>query len=228
MKFDFSFKSNQALLGLLIESFDKDEKVFRIDGESIFPTLDDVVWILGFPIDGLPVSGKDLNVEDTKRECEGLLGIEATNILENNLLNYNKLCDHFSVIPDDVDDIDNYIRAYVLHAIGTTVLAPKHCSGVPSMYLSLVEDIDKIKYYAWGAAILAHSVNKFTLAKVTKGKKKLGTKGFFGHSIFFFQVNFLFLFLIRKYIRFYLLIIIFLFVDIYFRIHVNHGRVYLP
>lgn len=192
-KFNFTFQCNSGLLNILCGCYVADESVFIINGRKIAPTLDDVAIILGLPIDGRAVSGKDPNDAETSDMSLRLLGDNSAELVSKSSLNLQYLLDHYMIVPPNEQDIDKYVLAYVLYITGTLLFPSKDAGSVPAMYLSVLEDISKIKGYAWGAAVLAHSFYQFRLAT-----KRKATKSFTGNTLFF-EVNFFFYwFLVTK------------------------------
>ncbi|XP_047337451.1 protein MAIN-LIKE 2-like isoform X2 [Impatiens glandulifera] len=83
----------------------------------------------------------------------------------------------------NLEDIDIYVRAYVLHVIGCFICPSMNPSGVSSMFLSLLRNVDEIKNFAWGAAFLTQSMNH-----VRHLKMKIDSTTTTGACIPFFMV----------------------------------------
>ena len=70
----------------------------------------------------------------------------------------NWLRHEFQNVPQGLSQVElySYIRALILFSIGTNVVLDGSTTFVSVMYLPLLEDIEGIKNYAWGAALAAH------------------------------------------------------------------------
>ncbi|XP_047321160.1 serine/threonine-protein phosphatase 7 long form homolog [Impatiens glandulifera] len=145
----------------LIHCYSLEEHCFIIGHRRIVPTLEDVLRIMGLPIDGKAVTGKDFERTETEELCYELLGdtryISGRSGTEISL---KGLRENLQYIPRDSEDIDIYVRAYVLHGIGCLICPSMNPSGVSSMFLGLLRNIDELKNFAWGAAFLAQSMNQ--------------------------------------------------------------------
>ncbi|KAK1263125.1 hypothetical protein QJS04_geneDACA016225 [Acorus gramineus] len=97
----------------------------------------DVLFITGLPIDGKPVTGSD---GEPSAICMKYLGFNGCKE-KSGTIDFQWLKDKFQDVPYDV---------------GSVVLPDKSGIKVSVIYLPLLEDIDGIKEYAWGAALLAH------------------------------------------------------------------------
>lgn len=128
------------MLELLRDSFDKDERAFIIGEENFFPTLDDVLCILGFPIDGKPITGNDYTPDDIEVMCEEFFGSHISGLFHGKELKLNVLYDKFTTVPENVSelDLDRHVVTYVLFVIGSTFLSTKDHDHVPEMYLDLL------------------------------------------------------------------------------------------
>ncbi|KAL9659078.1 hypothetical protein QQ045_010939 [Rhodiola kirilowii] len=60
-------------------------------------------------------------------------------------------------IPVDADDetLKKYARAYLLNLIGSTLFGDKSGKEIPLYFLPLLEDLDRVRNYSWGSAVLA-------------------------------------------------------------------------
>lgn len=61
------------------------------------------------------------------------------------------------VIHENSDEFRQHVRATALYVIGCIVMPDTSGSAVSSSYLGLLENIEEIKYCAWGAALLAQT-----------------------------------------------------------------------
>ncbi|KAL9674433.1 hypothetical protein QQ045_030705 [Rhodiola kirilowii] len=64
---------------------------------------------------------------------------------------------HLAQIPVDADDetLKKYARAYLLNLIGLTLFSDNSGKTIPLYFLPLLEDMDMVRNYSWGSAMLA-------------------------------------------------------------------------
>lgn len=72
------------------------------------------------------------------------------------------------------ENFEFYVRAYALYVIGSIIAPDGSGAHVPVFYLPLLEDIDKINGYAWGASLLVNL--QVSICKVVNPKpgKQIG------------------------------------------------------
>ncbi|XP_022845231.1 protein MAIN-LIKE 1-like [Olea europaea var. sylvestris] len=150
------YRTTIDFLLALVDHYLVDMSCFIIGDQRITPMLDDVARITGFSIDDLLVIGQDYKAD----ECPG---IYSELLLSPRLLHPKNRCDvilkelqSFKDFPSVLvrAGLDPYVRAYVLYVIGCFLTPPRDHSSVSCMYLSLLRDVDAIRNYAWGAALL--------------------------------------------------------------------------
>lgn len=148
---------NLPLLSALVESYDERKRCFVFNNHRVVFGLEDVLYITGLPVDGNPVTGIDGN---GKQMCKKYLGCNGCGEKRTGITNFEWLQENFELVPETIDkdspEIEPYVRAFLLYLIGSVVVPDYSGSRVPVMYLSLMEDLESIKDYAWGAALLAH------------------------------------------------------------------------
>ncbi|KAJ6314125.1 hypothetical protein OIU78_017728 [Salix suchowensis] len=156
-----TFQQDAHLIEALLDMYSVNEDVFKFENFSLYLGLEDVLYITGLPIDGEPVTGID--TIDGDEECNKFLGISDCINHENKIRNSVKLSwlkRFFEQVPGEIDeDSPNfvyYVRAYALFLIGTIILPDASGHAVQTHYLQLLEKIEDIGKYAWGAALLAH------------------------------------------------------------------------
>lgn len=167
-------KHDHALLSSLVDHYDVSERCFVFNDVKLHFGLEDVWHITGLPIDGEAVTGVEGNPIQLSVKylgetlCEGKRGAIKLSTLKNRFRN----------VPAKTDssELTYYIRAYLLYVLGTAILPDKSGSLVPTIYLPLLEDIKKVHYYAWGAALLAH------LHVALANCKKQGSQSIMGHT----------------------------------------------
>lgn len=163
-----------ALINAMVSHFDMDSNCFIINDHHLCFGLQDVYFLTGLPITGKPVTGVDC---DANGLCIRLLGKENYLVVKNkgkenngddddvddgpkkkDCVNLNQLRNDFATVPQGIDNegLDKYVRAYVLYIIGSVIATDEENTCVPTMYLALLENVDEIKTYAWGAALLAN------------------------------------------------------------------------
>ncbi|KZV32633.1 hypothetical protein F511_36181 [Dorcoceras hygrometricum] len=107
---------------------------------------------MGLPIDGKPVTGRDFGKKGCEELCVELLGSQkyaagrtCSQILMREVLD-------LKVVPEDVngEDMDLYVRGYVLHCIGCLVCSSNNPATIPSMFLGRLRNVDELKDFAWG------------------------------------------------------------------------------
>ncbi|KAL9667719.1 hypothetical protein QQ045_002083 [Rhodiola kirilowii] len=125
------------------------------EGEATI-TLQDVSLLTGLPVEGEPVTGiSKLNFEEVLARLLGVYpecydkapGMAKISWFKN----------HLAQIPVDADDetLKKYARAYLLNLIGSTLFSDKSGKPIPLYFLPLLEDLDRVRNYSWGSAVLA-------------------------------------------------------------------------
>ncbi|KAG5560061.1 hypothetical protein RHGRI_003374 [Rhododendron griersonianum] len=106
--------------------------------------LEDVWHITRLPVDGEAVTEVEGNPFQLSVEylgenlCKGKRGAIKLSTLKN----------RFQNVPVEIDssELTYYIRAFLLYVLGTAILLDKWGSLVPTIYLPLLEDIEKLRY----------------------------------------------------------------------------------
>ncbi|CAB4289107.1 unnamed protein product [Prunus armeniaca] len=153
----FPVNHDLPLLSALVESYDVKSRCFVFNGHKLVFGLEDVLYITGLPVDGNPVTGIDSKGNEL---CMKYLGRNVCDKTRTGFTNSAWLRKNFEVVPETIDqdspEIEPYVRAFLLYLIGSLVVPSYYGANVPVMYLSLMENLQSIKDYAWGAALLAH------------------------------------------------------------------------
>jgi hypothetical protein len=151
-------RHHARLLESIASRFDAEKCIFQFDNFHLLFGLKDVLYITGLHITGKPVTGIDDDPITWSQKCFGenlcmrknnkLLGSIRLDVLKAKFMN----------VPDDASDevLDRHARAYVCYMLGSSLFSTSAHDYVPTMYLPLVFEVQKIKDYAWGAAALAH------------------------------------------------------------------------
>ncbi|KAM1120671.1 hypothetical protein ACFX19_002482 [Malus domestica] len=153
----FPMNHDLPLLSVLVESYDVSERCFIFNSHKLFFGLEDVLYITGLPVDGNPVTGIDSRGDEL---CMKYLGCNGIDPRSAGITSLEWLRESFEVVPGTIDkdspDIEPYVRAFLLYLIGSVVFPDYSRKYVHVIYLSLMENLQTIKDYAWGAALLAH------------------------------------------------------------------------
>ncbi|KAL9667109.1 hypothetical protein QQ045_001457 [Rhodiola kirilowii] len=125
------------------------------DGEATI-TLQDVPLLTGLHVEGMPVIGRSqINFEQV---CQRLLGVYPECESKSPAITKRSwFKNYLSVIPADEDEetLKKYARAYLLNLIGTTLFSDKSGNTILLCFLPFLEDLDRIRNYSWGSAVLA-------------------------------------------------------------------------
>ncbi|RHN50324.1 putative protein-serine/threonine phosphatase [Medicago truncatula] len=124
--------------------------------------LDDILYLTGLPINGMPVSGMihednvqllETHLALSKPVAEDFLTINSKQGMTSGV-DLRKLLAHFHK-PEIIDEVDVGIlaKAFIFYGLGYVLLPIWTSVGQPH-YLPLLGE--EIKKYAWGAAVLAH------------------------------------------------------------------------
>ncbi|KAL6505211.1 hypothetical protein OROGR_025028 [Orobanche gracilis] len=178
IKDDFQFEQSRSIITALARRFDANHSCFmfgEIAGDfSVDFELEDVLYIIGLPIDGKQVSGWEMS--DSIRTIRKHLKIDKDMAKEMLLVKRGKMANNiktsalrnkFQAVPKDAQDLETYFKTYILCLLGTVII-PNGLAAIVPMFLPLLES-KNIDEYAWGATLVAHL--KFLMAK---GKTNLG------------------------------------------------------
>ncbi|KAL9682308.1 hypothetical protein QQ045_014103 [Rhodiola kirilowii] len=151
-----SVRVDPPLLIAVIERWRPETHTFHFnDGEATI-TLQDVSLLTGLPVKGMPVTGKSqINFEEV---CQRLLEVYPDcDSKSPAIAKRSWFKNHLRVIPADADEetLKKYARAYLLYLIGITLFSDKNGNTIPLCFLPLLEDLDRIRNYSWGSAVLA-------------------------------------------------------------------------
>ncbi|KAL2322308.1 hypothetical protein Fmac_026687 [Flemingia macrophylla] len=138
-------------------------------------TLEDVALQLGLRVDGLPVVGPTMF--DWEEMCDTYLGIMPVKgeSLVGSMLKLKWLRDNMLPLPDDPteEQVHAHCRAYILGLISGVLMPDKSGNKVHLMYLSLLTNLSRTRYYSWGSVCL--SILYRELCKATEvGTRTMG------------------------------------------------------
>ncbi|BFG32857.1 hypothetical protein CerSpe_191310 [Prunus speciosa] len=154
-RFRFQMRLDCTMVNALLRHYDRNLKCFTFNGYSLYFSLVDVLLITGMPIDGRPVIGR---LGKTKSLFLNAFGIDPPpQSLDGGRIRLSWLRENYSNNPvrPDEDGWAYYLRAYVMYVIGS-YLIPDDCTGlVSAQYLGLLDNLQEVGSYAWGAAAWA-------------------------------------------------------------------------
>ncbi|KAL9688081.1 hypothetical protein QQ045_032494 [Rhodiola kirilowii] len=135
-------KADPSLLTAVVERWRPETHTFHFNEGEATITLQDVSLLIGLPVDGEPVTGKSqMNFEEV---CVRLLGV------------YPECYDRTPGMGKrNEETLKKYARAYLLNLIGSTLFSDKSGKTIPLYFLPLLEDLDRVRNYSWGSAVLA-------------------------------------------------------------------------
>ncbi|XP_073121440.1 protein MAINTENANCE OF MERISTEMS-like [Henckelia pumila] len=150
------------LITALVERWRRETHTFHFRCGEATITLQDISIIWGLSIDGEPVTGIDVshNVEEWQHICLDLLGFTPlTSHFKGGHLSMTALYEHCTaaLVDDNSPKIDvvKYTRCIALMIIGGIMLQDYQGGSVRLIFLQLLWDIDRIRSYSWGSAVLA-------------------------------------------------------------------------
>ncbi|KAL8098799.1 hypothetical protein AgCh_031500 [Apium graveolens] len=161
-----------SLLSALVERWRPEIHTFHLPMGEVTITLQDVVVLLGLPIDG-----RALIVDDIPDPGDALLDLVASifgTAPPSTFLNGARtLCSFFSsltprILPEtaSLDEVMHRTRCYIVHLIAGVLFTDTSGGYIHPMYLPFLRDLDSCGEYAWGAAVLA-----FLYRELCKGCK---------------------------------------------------------
>ncbi|KAL9682071.1 hypothetical protein QQ045_013864 [Rhodiola kirilowii] len=149
-------KADPSLLIAVVERWRPETHTFHFNEGEATITLQDVSLLTGLPVDGEPVTRKSqMNFEEV---CVRLLGVypECYDRAPG-MWKRSWFTNHLTQIPVDADEetLKKYARDYLLNLIGSTLFSDKSGKTIPLYFLPLLEDLDRVRNYSWGSAVLA-------------------------------------------------------------------------
>ncbi|CAN1177639.1 Protein MAIN-LIKE 2 [Linum perenne] len=116
--------------------------------------MEDVHFITGLTVDGLPVTSATLIPTDA--ENKNLLGKRPdTSDLSSRRIKMTWLCTNFAyregaISDDDTKTIYQYCRAYILDFFGSCIFTDRSGAYAHLFFLPLLKDLNRVGEYAWG------------------------------------------------------------------------------
>ncbi|XP_073129376.1 serine/threonine-protein phosphatase 7 long form homolog [Henckelia pumila] len=167
------------LITALVERWRRETHTFHFRCGEATITLQDISVIWGLPIHGEVISGIDAShkVGEWQHICLNLLGYTplATHF-KGGHLSMTSLYEHCTstYIDDNSSEVDvvKYSRCVALMIIGGIMLPDYQGGSARLIFLQLLRNIDRIKSYSWGGAVLAFLYRE--LCNATRiGKSKI-------------------------------------------------------
>ncbi|KAM7474205.1 hypothetical protein LguiB_021448 [Lonicera macranthoides] len=161
---EFTYKFiEKTLVSAFIERWHPETNTFHLPFGEMTITLDDVCQILGVPVIGtcVHVGGKKFTSAIGVTLLEMYLGVSTDEAMkETNTCSVRLewLKTMFKGTPQESESshLDQCARAYLLYLLRCTIFADKTGNRVSISYLECLKDLDAIRGYAWGMAILAY------------------------------------------------------------------------
>ncbi|KAG5562420.1 hypothetical protein RHGRI_005229 [Rhododendron griersonianum] len=125
-------------------------------------TLNDVSQLVGLQVEGLAEHAVDKTREECFAMVQRCLGVMADvaedEVTTNNRVEFEWLKETFSEVldGDSEERVDCCARAYLLCLLGITLFADKTGTTISVQFLTLLEDLGRVRDYAWGVGGLGH------------------------------------------------------------------------
>ena len=134
------------LLSVLMGYYDQDKHFFYINGNQLNVTLEDVLYVTGLPIKGLPV------ISATSRDPEAFKRVFGDKFSSKTKL---KVIDLKGIAKDTTQLNDTRLVALLLIIVSSFIIPSSDGPYINSCYVQFVEHLERVNEYAWGAALLA-------------------------------------------------------------------------
>ncbi|XP_039000390.1 protein MAINTENANCE OF MERISTEMS-like [Hibiscus syriacus] len=161
-----------TLISALIEHWRPETHTFHLPCGEVTITLEDVVYQLGVPINGMPLVL--CNTYKVNVLILNLLGNKApSDVIDRLQVQMTWLESEFRVDEQSTEQEVIYAaRAYLMTLIGGILLPDKSGNLVHTQYLSVMEDFAVCRQYSWGFAILPFLYRELCKTNVVvRGKK---------------------------------------------------------
>ncbi|KAG5535793.1 hypothetical protein RHGRI_023533 [Rhododendron griersonianum] len=150
---------NKVLVSAFVERWHPETNSFHFRFGEMTITLEDVLYLVGLPVEGLAVHAEVHNREDCValvHRCLGVTMAQASDVVSCGGVKLHWLKDNFMNVGDDATDerVDCCARAFLLYLLGTTLFVDKTGIRVNVSYLALLSDLGQVRRYAWGVGAL--------------------------------------------------------------------------
>ncbi|XP_038993219.1 protein MAINTENANCE OF MERISTEMS-like [Hibiscus syriacus] len=149
------FKVMLALISALIQCWRPKTHTFHFPCGDVTITLEDVVYQLGVPINGMPLVLRNNYVRDTVIS-------DLLDVIDGMRIWMTWLEREFRVDEQSTEQEVIYAaRAYFMALIGGILLSYKSGNSVQTQYLRVLENFTVCRQYSWDYAILAFCIVNF-------------------------------------------------------------------
>ncbi|KAF7821325.1 serine/threonine-protein phosphatase 7 long form-like protein [Senna tora] len=148
---------DHALISALVERWRPETHSFHLPMGECTITLQDVAIQLGLPVDGWPVSRR-MKCKWSEL-CLRLLGeAPPASQLKGSWVYMTWFDERFSQVPENSTPIqlEQFARAYIMRLLGCFLMPDTSGNLQSLMYLPLLENLDDVKKFRWGSAVLAY------------------------------------------------------------------------
>ncbi|KAH1129224.1 hypothetical protein J1N35_000602 [Gossypium stocksii] len=145
------------LISTLVERWRLKTHTFLLSCGECTVTLEDVALQLGLPIDESTITGRN-TIAEPATLCYSLLGVSPNNAgskftgLRFSWLKAN--FEHLSINATE-QEVMCAAQVYIMYIIGGVLMPDTNNNRVHLMYLPLLTDLQNVRSYSWGFAILA-------------------------------------------------------------------------
>ncbi|KAG5567258.1 hypothetical protein RHGRI_002723 [Rhododendron griersonianum] len=157
---------NKVLVSAFVERWHLETNSFHFGFGEMTITLEDVLYLVGLPVEGLAVHAEVHSREDCValvHRCLGVTMAQTSDAVSCGGVKLHWLKDTFMNVGDDATDerVDYCVRAFLLYLLGTTLFVDKTGIRVNVSYLALLSDLGQIRRYAWGVGALRFLYRQF-------------------------------------------------------------------
>ncbi|KAL0345850.1 UNVERIFIED_CONTAM: Serine/threonine-protein phosphatase 7 long form [Sesamum radiatum] len=167
------------LITALVERWRPETHTFHFRVGEATITLEDVQIIWALPIDGLPVTGLDIerSTEEWQIYCREYLGFspdeeafKGSRLHTHAIMNFIRTVEITHDTPRPT--VVQYTRCIAMLLLGGLMCPDSSGNMVPLLYLSKLEEINTARNYSWGSAVLAFYTGNYVMP-VSKAKRQL-------------------------------------------------------
>ncbi|MQL90744.1 hypothetical protein Taro_023345 [Colocasia esculenta] len=139
------------LIQAIRERLHKASIVFLFPWGHMVPSLEDVTRITGLRVDGEAVIG--VTYANYAEHTDDFLGLGDRRMVDRVVLMESL---GLRGDPEDREMVDKDLRRFLVFFLGKMLLGTKG-NGIHCHFLEILEDLERVGQYAWGAAFLAHT-----------------------------------------------------------------------